>query len=63
VIPVKSNELILYTFLVLALLGMITTGISTSASNEEGKKVSKKVILSGLTIAVFLFIWRLAVAL
>jgi hypothetical protein len=63
VIPVKSNELILYTFLVLALLGMITTGISTSASNEEGKKVSKKAILSGLTIAVFLFIWRLAVAL
>jgi hypothetical protein len=63
VIPVKSNELILYTFLVLALLGMITTGISTSASNEEGKKVSKKAILSGLTIAVFLFIWRLAVTL
>ena len=61
--PVKSNELILYTFLVLALLGMITTGISTSASNEEGKKVSKKAILSGLTIAVFLFIWRLAVTL
>jgi hypothetical protein len=63
VIPVKGNELILYTFLVLALLGMITTGISTSASNEEGKKVSKKAILSGLTIAVFLFIWRLAVTL
>jgi hypothetical protein len=45
VIPVKGNEPILYTFLGLALLGMITTGISISASNEEGKKVSKKAIL------------------
>jgi hypothetical protein len=63
VIPVKGNEPILYTFLSLALLGMITIGISISASNEEGKKVSKKAILSGLTIAFFFFIWRLAVTL
>ena len=63
VIPVKGNEPILYTFLALALLGMITIGISISASNEEGKKVSKKAVLSGLAIAFFFFIWRLAVTL
>jgi len=62
-IPVKGNESTLYTFLAITVLGMITTGISMSASNEEGKKVSKKAVLSGLAIAVFFFIWRLSVTL
>ena len=63
VIPLEGNETIAYTFLTLCLLGMVTIGISISASNEEGKKVSKKAVLSGLGIAVAFFLWRLAVAL
>ena len=63
VIPVKGNEPILYTFLVIALLAMVTIGISMSADKEEGDKVSKKAVLSGLAIAVCFFLWRLTVAL
>src|SRR6476620_888318 len=63
VIPLEGNETIAYKFLTLCLLGMVTIGISISASNEEGKKVSKKAVLSGLGIAVAFFLWRLAVAL
>ena len=62
-IPVKGNEPIIYTFLTLCVLGMITIGITISADKEEGHKVSKKAVLSGLGIAVAFFLWRLAVAL
>lgn len=62
-IPVKGNEPIIYTFLTLCVLGMITIGITISADKEEGNKVSKKAALSGLAIAVVFFLWRLSVAL
>jgi hypothetical protein len=62
-IPVKGNEPIIYTFLTLCVLGMITIGITISADKEEGNKVSKKAVLSGLAIAVVFFLWRLSVAL
>lgn len=62
-IPVKGNEPIIYTFLTLCVLGMITIGIAISADKEEGDKVSKKAVISGLAIAVVFFLWRLSVAL
>lgn len=63
VIPLEGNEPIAYTFLVICLMGMVTVGISISADKEEGNKVSKKAVISGIAIAATFFLWRLAVAL
>ena len=63
VIPLEGNEPIAYTFLVICLMGMVTVGISISADKEEGNKVSKKAVISGIAIAAAFFLWRLAVAL
>ena len=63
VIPVKGNEPI-----ILYLLDVMFTWNDYNwdhylSFKEEGNKVSKKAVLSGLGIAVAFFLWRLAVAL
>lgn len=63
VVTLEGNESIVISFLALGILGLITTAISLTAAKEEGSKVSKKAIYSGLSLAIIFFLWRLVVAL
>jgi hypothetical protein len=63
VVYFKGNEMYVYTFLTLGLIGMITGSIALRATNESGNKVSKKTIVSGLAVAVIFLLWRLSVTL
>ncbi|MGD6845165.1 hypothetical protein ACQCVH_21935 [Bacillus infantis] len=51
------------TFVVLASIGLILAGISAASLRDEGKKVSKKAVYTGLSIAVFFLLWRISMGL
>ncbi|MCK6208639.1 hypothetical protein EVU96_24365 [Bacillus infantis] len=51
------------TFVVLGLIGLVIAGISGASLREEGKKVSKKSVYVGLSIAAFFLLWRLSMSL
>jgi uncharacterized membrane protein YiaA len=55
------NQII--TFVVLASIGLILAGISAASLRDEGKKVSKKAVYAGLSIAVFFLLWRISMGL
>jgi uncharacterized membrane protein YiaA len=55
------NQII--TFVVLASIGLILAGISAASLRDEGKKVSKKAVYAGLSIAVFFLLWRISLGL
>lgn len=62
-VHLEGNENYAYLFLALGILSLITGSIALRATNEQGDRISKKAIFSGLALAVFFFIWRLSVTL
>jgi hypothetical protein len=60
---IQENWIIVVTFVVLASIGLILAGISAASLRDEGKKVSKKAIYTGLSIAVFFLLWRVSMGL
>ncbi|MBT2680691.1 hypothetical protein J7E38_16900 [Bacillus sp. ISL-35] len=63
VVHFEGNEMYVYTFLVLGLIGMVTGSIALKATNEKGDKINKKTLISGVIFAAIFLVWRLSVTL
>lgn len=60
-IYLEGNENIALIFLLLGIVGSVTGFISLRSMNDEGETISKKTVISGITIAVIFMLWRLSV--
>lgn len=59
IVSQKENLLI---FAGLAFIAFILAAIDFAGKNDKGNKVTKSTLYGGLTVAIFFFLWRLAIA-
>jgi hypothetical protein len=57
-INVREDPYPLLGFIVLMFLGAIISGIDLAAEKEKTKKIDRKAVIRGVTIALVFIIWR-----
>ncbi|WP_210367645.1 hypothetical protein [Bacillus sp. REN3] len=55
----SEHELLLVIFIFFMFIGLILAGMNLSSIKEKGEKVSRKMVLTGLCIALLFLIWRI----
>ncbi|MDZ5474421.1 hypothetical protein SM124_22255 [Bacillus sp. 31A1R] len=61
-IDTQEHFSVILTFLVLAIIGFLITAIGLAAKNQEGSKINKRTVFTGIVIAIFFIIWRITVS-
>jgi hypothetical protein len=59
VINPSKHEIPLIIFVAFMLIGVVLAGIDFSGEKEKGKKISRKTVITGVSIAVLFLVWRI----
>lgn len=55
----KEHSTGMLIFLVLGFIGLIMAGINGAGTRDNSKRVNRKTVYAGLSIAVFFAVWRI----
>jgi hypothetical protein len=55
----KEHSTGIFIFIVLGVIALILAGIDAAGVRDNSKRVSRKAIYAGLSIAVFFLMWRI----
>lgn len=58
----KEHSIGILIFIVLGIIAMILAGIDAAGVRNDSKKINRKVLYAGLSIAVFFLVWRMVMS-
>lgn len=59
VIDPKEHSTGILIFIVLGIIAVMLAGIDAAGTRDKSKKLNKKALYAGLSIAVFFLVWRI----
>lgn len=63
VIDPKDHQTTLIIFVAFMIVGLILAGIDFSSEKEKGNKITRKSVITGVTIALLFLVWRVFMSL